>query len=76
MPCRLLRDAQVSRYLARANAVLAVRDHPHSHHPLIKAQRGILENGSDLDSELRSRMFAVALPAALLGEVRDLLRTA
>jgi len=39
-------------HLVAGDAVLASANHPDSHHPLIEAQGGILENGSDFDAEL------------------------
>jgi hypothetical protein len=51
-PSRLLSNANGPRYLAGANSVLAVADHPESAHPLIESKRRILKDSSDLESEL------------------------
>src|SRR5271166_3188506 len=61
-PSGLLRDAQSAVNLPRANAVLAVRNHPHHRQPLLKTERRFLKNGSSLDAELRLRMAGLALP--------------
>ena len=46
--------------LIAGDSVFAVADHPNCRHPLIKAHRGILENGPDFDSELL--LAAIAEP--------------
>jgi len=52
MPCGLLRDADIISQFVGTDAVLAVGNEPDAHHPLVHAERGILEDGSDLNSEL------------------------
>jgi len=51
-PRGLLGDAKSACQFIGADAVLAVRQHPDSNHPLVHAESGILEDGSDLDREL------------------------
>src|SRR5579871_80198 len=51
-PCALLGDLQGARHFCAANAILAVADHPESGHPFVHAERGILEDRTDLDGEL------------------------
>jgi hypothetical protein len=51
-PSRLLGNADSPGYLAGANSVLAVANHPERAHPLIKAKRRILKDGSHLEREL------------------------
>src|ERR1700722_6035833 len=51
-PCRLLSDSQSAVNLHAGDAILAVAEHPKSGHPLIHAQRRILEDRSDLEREL------------------------
>jgi hypothetical protein len=57
-PCRLLGNVQRSAKFVRADAVLAIDQHPDSSHPLIQAKRGILEDGSDFNRELFLAAFA------------------
>src|SRR6266849_1239593 len=59
VPSGLLRDAESACNLVRANPVLAVRQHPHSNHQLVHAERGILKNRSQLDGELFLASLAV-----------------
>ena len=51
-PCRLLSDAESAMDFHAADAILAVAQHPISHHPFIESERGILKDRADLDSEL------------------------
>ena len=75
-PCRLLRDADSSVNLPRANAVLAVSQHPHRTQPLVETDSGVLKNRSDLDRKLRLWMASLALPQSALWHVRNLIRSA
>ena len=59
-PSGLLSDADGPCDLVAANAVLAVRQHPHDHHPLVEFDGGILKDRSDLEAELL--VAAVAHP--------------
>jgi hypothetical protein len=52
--------------LVRTDAVLAVDHHPHHREPLIKADWGILEDGSCLERELAVIMVTSALPSVML----------
>ena len=60
----------------RANAILAIGEHPHRTQPLVEADSGILENGSDLDAKLGFRVTRLALPYAALWHKRNLVRSA
>src|ERR1039458_4395171 len=51
-PRRLLRDLKSSRHLRAADSILAVDYHPEGRHPLVHAERRVLEDGSDLNAEL------------------------
>jgi hypothetical protein len=64
-PRRFLGNANGPRYLAGANSVLAIADHPERAHPLIQTQRGILKNGSDFERELLLASRAKPNPARL-----------
>jgi hypothetical protein len=75
-PRRLLRDAKSARQFIRANSILAIRQQPHGREPLLMRNRGILEYRPDLERELRTRMLAVALPAASVNHVRNMLGVA
>ena len=57
-PSRLLGDAKSAANLVRANPVLGVHDKPNGNHPLVHAERGILEDSSDFDGELLLTVFA------------------
>src|SRR5207244_13299643 len=67
-PCRLLSDAESAMDFHAADAILAVAQHPISHHPFVESERGILKDRADLDGEL---LFAsTAEPdAPRLGEI-------
>lgn len=70
-PRGFLRDADGSVDFVRTNPVFAIGDHPNRHQPLIQTERGILEDGSDLDRKLSALMLALALPLLLLGKERN-----
>src|SRR5262249_14623199 len=55
------------------DAVLAVHEQPERRKPLLKANRGVFEDGPDLQRELRFGMLPVALVAADAGKVGDVL---
>jgi hypothetical protein len=61
-PCGLLSNFDPPRQFVTADAVLAVANHPERRHPLVHAQRRILENRSHLQGELL--FAAVAEPNA------------
>lgn len=50
--------------LPRANAILAVHGYSHHGEPLLKADRGVLEDRSGFQAELSAGMPRVALPQA------------
>ncbi len=62
-PRGLLSDAQSAGHFVRANPVPAVYEHPESGEPLVQSDRGILEDGAELDGELLVALLA--LPALL-----------
>src|SRR5712692_977992 len=64
-PRGLLGDPQSAVNLHAADTVLAIAEHPKSGHPLIHAERGILENGADLDGELLVAATAKPQPPCL-----------
>ncbi len=57
-PCGLLSNSKSAANLIGANPVLGVHDEPNGNHPLVHAERGILEDGSDLDGELLLTVLA------------------
>jgi hypothetical protein len=61
-PCGLLSDTKCAANLIGANAVLAVRNHPHSDKPLVERQSGVLKNSSNLDGELFTSVLLFAFP--------------
>src|SRR5579872_326648 len=65
-PCGFLRHADCSMNFIRANAVLAVHNHPHRREPLVQAKRGIFENSAGLRSELAKVMLLATLPTVVL----------
>jgi len=73
-PCRLLSHADSAVNLPRANAVLAVGEHPHCGKPILQADSGVLEDGPYLYGELALRMASLALPDAARRHVGDILR--
>ena len=75
-PGGLLGYAQVPSQFVAADPVLAVGEQPEGGQPLVEAKRGVLEDGPDLERELRARMLLVALPALLIRKVSDTVRAA
>jgi hypothetical protein len=69
-PRRFLSNSKRPRYFARTNSVLTVAEHPERAHPLIQAQRRILKDGSNLESELllasRAKPYAPSLYEGVL----------
>lgn len=51
-PCRLLCDTKRAVNLHTGDSVLAINQHPKGNHPLIQAERRILKDRVDLQSEL------------------------
>src|ERR1039458_5570117 len=49
-PSRLLRDASAAGDLVAGHAVLAVRKHPHDHHPLVEGDGAVLEDRAHLEA--------------------------
>src|SRR5579859_567201 len=72
-PSGFLSDSYGAVNLIRANAILAIAQHPNSSQPLIQTERGILEDGSDLDGELPSLVDTLALPFSLILEEHNIL---
>src|SRR5262249_2152498 len=75
-PCGFLRDLQSVCQFVATDSILTVGEKPHSWQPLFKANWRILEDGSDFQSELRTCVFVVALPASLIGQISDFFRLA
>jgi len=75
-PCGLLRDAKSTSQLVGTDSIFAIREQPDGREPLLKWNRGVLEDCPDLQGELRTRMPAVALPAASVNHVRNMLGVA
>ena len=70
-PCGLLSDAESACDFVGTDAVLAVRNHPHSGKPLVERHGRILKDGADLDGELPLSVDALALPLALIREEHE-----
>jgi len=69
-PRRLLRHPKGTGQLVGRDAVLGVGDQPNGRKPLVKANRRILKDGSDLDGELT--LARLALPNLARGQERGL----
>src|SRR5580692_6005708 len=65
-PRRLLSDAKSAGHFVRANAILAVGNHPNSDEPLVQRKPRILKDSPNFDRELPFGMDALALPLALI----------
>jgi|ERR1017187_6180929 hypothetical protein len=65
-PCGLLGYADCPVKLPRANPIPVAANHPHCRKPLVQTERGILENGPDLDGELALGVLVAALPSKLV----------
>jgi len=61
-PSRLLSYAKSAANLIRANAILAVGNHPNGNKPLVERQSGILKDSPNLGGELFLGVLALALP--------------
>ena len=72
-PSGLLGNSHVEHDFVTANAVLAIGDQPYGHHPLVKAQRGVLKDSSDLHGELPLRVLSGALPNLAISDVPGIL---
>ena len=75
-PRGLLSDLEAAMNLPRANAVLGVREEPHSAEPLVEADRRVLKDRSNLDAELCARMPSLALPHAARWHKANFVRAA
>ena len=62
-PRSLLCDMQIPVDFIAANAVLAVREHPHRTHPLIKSDGAVFHHGADFDGELLLASLAEPIAA-------------
>jgi hypothetical protein len=69
-PSSFLSDAYLAVNLIAANAVLAIRNHPDSSKPFIKADRTVFKDSSDLNRELLPRMFHGTFPQSSSSEKR------
>ena len=72
-PCGLLGDAEIAGNLIRANAILAVCNHPYGNKPFVERDWRILENSSDFRAELPVMMDALTLPFVLIGKEHHIL---
>jgi hypothetical protein len=75
-PSGLLADSGSTANLVTTYSVLTVPEHPHSQKPLIQRNRGVLEDCSYLDAELRLRMARSALPESSRSKERYFPRAA
>jgi hypothetical protein len=75
-PCGFLCNSNSPVNLIRTNSVLAIRNHPNSTKPLVKTNRGILKNSSDLNGKLPSGVNALTLPLALILQKNNIIPTA
>ncbi len=57
-PGGLLSDSQSAAHFIGTNPILGIHDEPNGNHPLVHAERGILEDGSDLDRKLLLTVLA------------------
>lgn len=71
-PGGLLGHVKVPCQFVATDTVLAISEQPQRGEPLIESDCGILEDGSDLERELRLGVLLVALPAALVRQVSNL----
>jgi len=70
-PCGLLSNAKVTGKLAGAYTILAITDQPNRGEPLIKADRRIFKDGSDLGAKLLFGVLGLALPYLTSSQQRD-----
>jgi hypothetical protein len=75
-PRGLLSNAKCAVKLPGTNSVLTINNHPNCGEPLLKADRGVLEDSSSLQAELWAWMFTIAFPNARLFEIDRTLRIA
>src|SRR5579863_1378971 len=68
-PSRFLADSSRPVKLVGTRTVFAISQHPHGHEPLVERNRGILEDGANLDAELSFGMPRLALPNTTCGDV-------
>src|SRR5205085_11441040 len=62
--------AKRAMYFVRANAVLAIGNHPNGSKPLVQTERRVFKDSSDFDAKLSARVRALALPFILRGKER------
>ena len=72
-PSRLLSDTECASNLVRANAVLAIRNHPNSDEPLVERERRILEDSPDLARELFASVLPFAFPHPASGNESNII---
>jgi hypothetical protein len=75
-PSCLLGDSKTAMDFVRTNNVFCPNDEPCGGKPLLKADRRVFEDGSSLKRKRRARVFRVALPDTLFGEISNLLCSA
>lgn len=70
-PCALLSNAKRTVNLIRRDAVLRISNEPDCREPLIKADRRVFHDSSDLDGKLLVTRFVHALPLAASRKIRN-----
>jgi hypothetical protein len=75
-PSGLLGDAKAAMQFVGTDTVFCPNDEPRGGEPLLKTDRGILEDGSGLQREGRARMLRIALPDAGLFKIGDVIGAA
>jgi hypothetical protein len=75
-PCGFLSHLKVAGDLVGTDSVLAVDDQPRGREPLLKGDRGVLEDGSGLERKSRFFMLGIAFPNARFFKPRNLLSAA
>ncbi len=68
-PCSFLANLQVAGDFARTDSILAIADQPDRRQPRCQRQGRVLEDRSDLYTELTTVVLLAALPAPLVGEI-------
>jgi len=75
-PCRLLRRSNGAINLIRTDAVLAVHNLPHGHHPFVQADGAVFHDRASLQGELWGAALLAALPGLELIKEQNVLRPA
>jgi hypothetical protein len=67
-PCGFLSDSKSASHFVGTDAVLAVRNHPHSDEPLVERQGGVLKDSADFGGELFASVILFAFPHPASGD--------